>query len=94
MLSVAILFLYRFSVLERFESVTFFLPRHCPAVLIIFAGPGGSARVSHGAGLALLSLLTMVTMFSLLSLLTLLRLLSLLTLLPPLALFTLLPLFH
>ena len=31
----------RVSELERCESVTFILPRHCLAVLIIFAGRGG-----------------------------------------------------
>ena len=44
--SVAILFHKGFPVLERFESVTFILPHHCPAALIIFAGRGGSAVVS------------------------------------------------
>ena len=39
--SVAILFHHYFPLLERFENVTFFLPRHFPADLIIFAGGAG-----------------------------------------------------
>ena len=45
-----ILFHYGFSEFERFESVTFILPRLYPAVLTIFAGQGRAARVFHGVG--------------------------------------------
>ena len=36
--------------LERFESATFILPHHCPAILTIFEGLGTAARVLHGEG--------------------------------------------
>ena len=82
---------------ERFESVTFILPRHCPAVLIIYAGRVRKG-VSRGRAYTACTTYNAQDAFSAftafkLSLLTLLRLLSLLTLLPPLALFTLLSLF-
>ena len=54
MASVVMLFHYGISELERFESVTFIVLHHCPAVLTTFAGRagasrGGAARVFHGA---------------------------------------------
>ena len=49
-LCVVMLFHYGFSELERLESVTFILPHLYPALLTIFAGQGGAARVFHGVG--------------------------------------------
>ena len=49
MASVVMLFLYGISELERFESVTFILPRHCPAVLTTFAVLAGAGRGRKGA---------------------------------------------
>ena len=46
-----IFFYYGFPRLERLESVTSILPRHCTAVLTIFVGRGGrvgAARVFQG----------------------------------------------
>ena len=36
--------------LERLQESSWPGPQHCPAVLIIFARRGGTARVFHGAG--------------------------------------------
>ena len=57
MASVVMLFHYGISELERFESVTFIVLHHCPAVLTTFAGRAGASRgragckgVSRGVG--------------------------------------------
>ena len=49
MASVVMLFHYGISELERFESVTFIVPRHCPAVLTIFWGRGRKGVSQGGA---------------------------------------------
>ena len=48
MASVVMLFHYGISELERFESVTFIVLHHCPAVLTTFAGRAGASRGRAG----------------------------------------------
>ena len=50
MASVVMLFHYGISELERFESVTFIVLHHCPAVLTTFAGWAGASRGGAGRG--------------------------------------------